>query len=131
MVIADTSVWVPFFNRPASPEKREMDALLDADRVVLVGMVMAELIQGCRTGGEARDVVSMLGGLRYVETRPSTWRRSGDLSFALRRRGMTLPLSDLVIAALALEHRHSVYTLDPHFEHVPGLALHRTGRSGR
>ena len=50
MVVADTSVWIPFFNEPESEEKRELDALIDADRLVMVGVVLAELIQGCRTG---------------------------------------------------------------------------------
>ena len=36
MVIADTSVWVPFFNQPGSPEKREIDALIDAERLPLL-----------------------------------------------------------------------------------------------
>ncbi len=45
MVIADTSVWIPFFNRPDSPEKAALDLLIDADEVVLVGVVLAELLQ--------------------------------------------------------------------------------------
>ena len=49
MVVADTSVWIPFFNEPESEEKRALDALIDADRLVMVGVVLAELIQGCRT----------------------------------------------------------------------------------
>ena len=63
MVIVDTSAWIPFFNQPGSREKREIDALIDADRLVLVGVVLAELIQGCRTPAEARTVISKLSGL--------------------------------------------------------------------
>ena len=37
MVVADTSVWIPFFNEPGSEEKRELDARIDADRLVMVG----------------------------------------------------------------------------------------------
>lgn len=131
MLIADTSVWIPFFNQPGSPEKREKDALIDADRLVLVGMVLAELIQGCRTPGEANTILSNLTGLRFLETRFSSWKQAGDLSFSLRRKGVTLPLSDLIIAALAIEHRCDVYTLDPHFDHVPDLKLHRGPRPSR
>ena len=46
MVIADTSVWIPFFNRPDSPEKVAVDRLIDADEVALVGVVLAEWLQG-------------------------------------------------------------------------------------
>lgn len=131
MVVADTSVWIPFFNHPGSAEKREIDGLIDSDRLVLVGVVLAELIQGCRTVSEAETTASRLAGLRFIETTFSTWRRAGDVSFGLRRKGITLPLSDLVIAALALEHRLDVYTIDPHFEQVPGLTLYVPGRSSR
>lgn len=52
MVIADTSVWIAFFNRPDSAEKIALDMLIDADEVALVGVVLAELRQGCRTQSE-------------------------------------------------------------------------------
>ena len=131
MVIADTSVWIPFFNRPDSLEKQEMDALIDGDRLVMVGVVLAELIQGCRTPAETTAIAGTLGGLRYLETSFAIWRRAGELSFSLRRRGVTLPLSDVVIAAVAFEHRCHVYTLDPHFDRIPGLALHVARRVRR
>jgi predicted nucleic acid-binding protein len=128
--IVDTSAWVPFFNQPRSREKREIDALIDADGLALVGVVLAELIQGCRTPTEADTVIFRLSGLRFLDTTFATWRQAGELSFTRRRKGLTLPLSDRVIAALALEHRCGVYALDPHFEQVPGLTLHRPGAPG-
>lgn len=124
MVIVDTSAWIPFFNQPQSLEKREIDALIDADRLALVGVVLAELIQGCRTPRETDTIVSMLSGLRLLETTFSSWRRAGELSCSLRRKGITLPLTDLIIGALAIEHGCRVYALDPHFERMPGLTLH-------
>jgi predicted nucleic acid-binding protein len=36
---------------------------------------------------------------------------------------MTLPLSDLVLAALALTTGMEVFTLDNHFRKVPGVRL--------
>ena len=79
MVVADTSVWIPFFNEPESEEKRELDALIDADRLVMVGVVLAELIQGCRTAKEAEATTSRLAGLRFIETAFSTWWRAGEV----------------------------------------------------
>ena len=97
MVIADTSVWIPFFNQPGSSEKREIDALIDADRLVLVGVVLAELMLGCRTTSEANTIISKLTGLRFLETSFSIWKGAGELSCTLRKKGITLPLSDLII----------------------------------
>ena len=124
MVIADTSVWIPFFNRPDSAEKMALDMLIDADDVGLVGIVLAELLQGCRTSTERTTLSEALLALRYYEVTQSTWLRTGDLSAHLLRKGVTLPLSDLVIAALAIEHECRVYSLDAHFKKIPGLRLY-------
>lgn len=115
MVIADTSVWVEYFRGGDPPVREVLRSLIRTQQAALVGVVLAELLQGCRKPKEA-------------ETIP-TWKRTGELSATLRRKGITLPLSDLLIAALALEHGCHVYTLDPHFEQIQGLALHKPRRS--
>ncbi|MBK9306485.1 MAG: PIN domain-containing protein [Nitrospira sp.] len=124
MVIADTSVWIPFFNRPDSDEKAALDLLIDADEVMLVGVVLAELLQGCRTPSERETLSDALSALPYREVSTTTWMRTGDLSASLLRKGMTLPLSDLLIATLAIEHGCRVYSLDAHFKKIPGLSLY-------
>ena len=131
MVIADTSVWIPFFNRPESPEKQAIDTLIDEDRLALAGIVVAELLQGCRTPKVADTILDKLTGVRFLDTRFSTWRHAGELSASLRRKGITVPLSDVIIAALGIEHHAEVYTLDPHFEKIPGLTLHKPRRHPR
>ena len=128
LVVADTSVWIPFFNRPESDEKRALDDLIDERQLALVGVVLAELLQGCRTTKETDTILSKLTGLRFLETSLSTWRRTGELSASLRRKGLTIPLTDLIIAALALEHGCQVYAVDPHFTQVPGLSHYRPRR---
>ena len=50
--------------------------------------------------------------------------RAARLSFDLKRTGLTTALSDLLIAAVALENDLEVYAIDSDFERVPGLKLH-------
>jgi len=121
VIIADTSVWIPFFNRPRSTEKQALDLLIDADEVALVGVVLAELLQGCRSRKEREEVEEGLLALPYLEMTRETWIMAGEISSPLLRKGVTLPMSDLVVAAIALEHRCRVYSLDAHFEKIPGL----------
>ena len=129
MVIADTSVWIPFFNRPDSPEKAALDLLIDADEIALVGVVLAELLQGCRTQSERDSRSDALLALPYYEVTQSIWLQTGDLSAALLRRGVTLPMSDLIIAALAIERDCRVYSLDAHIKKIPGLHLYSPASS--
>lgn len=123
-IIVDTSVWVEFFRAPSSPLTRHLLGLLRSNRVVLVGMVLAELLQGIRNSKEAARVRRSLEALPYTETTRSAWQMAGEVSAALRRKGVTVPLSDLVIAAVALGEDCELFTVDPHFELVPQLKLH-------
>lgn len=123
MVVVDTSIWIPFFNRPASREKLVLDALIDADQALLVGVVLTEILQGCRTSRERDLLTDLLRALPYLEVSQSVWVLAGDLSADLQRRGVALPLSDLLIGAMALIHKCRVYTLDAHFKKIPGLGL--------
>lgn len=101
-----------------------LDLLIDADEIALVGVVLAELLQGCRTPSERDSLSDALLALPYYEVTQSTWLQTGNLSAALLRRGVTVPLSDLIVAALVIERDCRVYSLDAHFKKIPGLHLY-------
>lgn len=50
--------------------------------------------------------------------------KAARISAFLRRKGITIPLSDVIIAALALSGGYEVFTIDPLFEQVYGLKLY-------
>lgn len=124
MVIVDTSVWIPYFRDPDSKEKHVMDRLIDRDMLAVAGIVVMELIQGCRTRVDMDEMKDTLLALPYLETSQDTWVRAGETSSVLRRRGITLPFTDLVLAVLSIEHLCEVYTLDPHFRKIPEVRLY-------
>lgn len=66
MVVADTSVWIPYFNQPDSQEKAILDALIQHDNLALVGIVVAELLQGCRSAKESAALVETLSALPFI-----------------------------------------------------------------
>lgn len=124
-VLVDTCVWVPFFNRPQSAEKRAVDALLDDDRAALTGPIIAEILQGFAREAQAEYVASLLRGMRYIEAAWNDWRDAARLGRRLAAAGHRLPLSDLVIAAVAKRIDVEVYTSDPHFDLIEGLKRYR------
>ena len=124
-VIVDTSVWIQFFNAPHSKEKAELDKLLSDNRVVVVGVVVSELFQGSNSQKNCERIEDKIVVLPYAEVSDNVWKKVGETSFNLRKQGITLPLTDLLIATLAREHNFQVYTLDPHFEKIPGVKLYQ------
>lgn len=123
-IIADTGVWIEFFGSPESSIAARLKQLLMERRVVMVGMVLAELLRGIKNPKEAKTVKEALGRLPYLEVTKEMWEKAGDLSASLRKRGKTIPLSDLVIATAALSADHEVFTVDPHFNDIEGIRLH-------
>lgn len=122
-VLADTCAWIDYFRPRESPLSRALDRALRGDQICVCGQVMLELLQGVRSGADQSALIAALGALEYLEMRPSTWMSAAEMSSALRRKGRQLPHSDLLIAALALEHDLAVLTVDKHFSEIPGLAL--------
>lgn len=121
LVLVDTCIWVQFFNRPQSRDKQAVDALLDDDRAVLIGPILCEVLLGFRRNEQADWVASSLRGLHFLQITWQEWRAAARLGRQLAAQGHALPLSDLVIAAVALERSIAVYTTDPHFDLVPNL----------
>jgi predicted nucleic acid-binding protein len=123
-VIVDTTIWIEFFRSPDSTVANHLKDLLRQRRVVMAGMVMAEILQGVKAPKEANLVLTSFTKLPYSEMTKDRWQQAGEISASLRRKGTTIPLSDLIIAACALAEGCEVYTLDPHFKRIPGVKIH-------
>ena len=124
MVIVDSNVWIHWLRTPNTDVGREFVRLLDSHQVSMAGVVLAEVLQGARGEPEFDRLRTLLAALPYVETTKRTWVRAGELAMQLRSEGRLIPLTDLVIASLAMEGGHQVFTLDEHFQRVPGLKLY-------
>lgn len=117
--LVDSSVWIDA--RRAGPES---DLYLDlkdwirTDRIVTNSFIRLELLTGAPTETEYAQLTAMLDPIRELALDDPTWLRATRLGFDLRRLGVTVPHSDLLIAANALEHDCTVYHRDRHFEMI-------------
>jgi predicted nucleic acid-binding protein len=117
----DTCIWIPFFTRPSSGEKLAVDQLLARDRVALVGPVVAEVLRGFRRQDQADWAGSRLRLAHFVTAQWDDACRAARLGREQAKLGRDLPVTDLVLAAVALRLNAFVYTTDPHFEGIDGI----------
>jgi predicted nucleic acid-binding protein len=130
MILADTSVWVEHFRFPQSKPAKELARLLRRNQVAITGVVLAEVVQGSRSPRQAEEIGKNLGALPSIEVTLGDWIRVGTISCQFREQGLTIPLADLAIAVAALKKDIALFSLDKHFERVPGLRLHAPGHAG-
>jgi hypothetical protein len=119
-ILIDTSAWVDFF-RGTSKTADAVAMLIEKGQASICGVISYELIQGAKSEDEALHLSGLLSALHYIEMTSDLWTKAGSISARLRRKGITLPMSDLLIGAIALEHGLEVLTLDEHFASIPGL----------
>ena len=122
-ILPDTCAWIDFFRGRPSGMAENVEAALVQGEVVTCGVVLFELLQGIKSSREEAQVLSAFQAIPHLEMTGTLWIKAGQLSSQLRKKGYTLPLSDIIIATLALEHTYSLLTVDRHFDAIPGLTV--------
>lgn len=120
-VLVDTSIWIEYFNHRHSEGGAEIETLLKEGRVVLAGIVLTELLQGAKIKKDFDAILDSVVALPFLDATLTTWIEAGRISYSLRREGVTVPTTDLIIASLAIENNCFLFSLDSHFDQVPGV----------
>ncbi len=124
----DTSVWIPYFRESGSEHGDLIDELLDDGRVHINGIVMAELLTGARTPAELERLTSALAGLKLVRSDRASFEADGRNGFALKKKGVSVPLSDIIIATDCMNQGLVLLAAGRHFEAIAAhLPLKRHG----
>jgi predicted nucleic acid-binding protein len=127
----DTSVWIPYFRDGGGEQGDLIDALLDENRVHINGIVVTELLTGARSAVEVDNLSSALAGLKLVPSDRASFESAGRNGFALKKKGISVPLSDIIIATDCIDHGLVLIEADRHFaaisDHLP-LRRHASPR---
>jgi len=117
--LVDSSAWLFVFRRnPVEPLRRRIDELLQERVVATTGMVRLELLGGAKARPEYDRLAFVTEMLDQLSVEGSSWLRAAELAFALRRRGITVPNPDILIAAVAMENDVTLLHADAHFERI-------------
>lgn len=120
-ILPDTCAWIDFFNARETPLASAVEYLLHDGEVFICGVVKFELIQGMRSGKEEATLVNAMQSLYYIEMTELLWLKAGRLAASLRKKGITIPFSDILIAVIAKEENLTILTSDRHFGQVPEI----------
>jgi len=115
-VLVDTSAWLFALRKDFLPEiKDRVDLLLKENLVLTTGIIRLELLAGTRSVAEYDRLKARLSGLVGIETDDLLWEMACEMGFKLRRKGITVPYTDILISACALSQGCMVLHADNHF----------------
>jgi predicted nucleic acid-binding protein len=117
LFLIDTSAWILALRKDFLPAvKDRIEYLLRENAIITSGMIKLELLGGTKEEKEFQRLKIRLDALEMVETNTSLWERAYDLTFSLRRKGITVPYTDILIAASALMVDATIVHADSHFD---------------
>jgi predicted nucleic acid-binding protein len=111
----DSSVWVAYLRGAENEYVDLIDELLDADGIFINRIVMTELLKGSRSLEELDRLSSALNGLKFVGGGAESAQAAGRNGFALKKKSVSVPLSDLTIATDCIDHELILIERDAHF----------------
>jgi predicted nucleic acid-binding protein len=116
-IIIDTSAWIEYFKNNGKYVSLIEDNL-NMENVLITGIIVSELLHGVR-GSKEYDLLSKsIGAVPYIECIYNDWLKTGKILYELKRKGMSLPLTDVLIAVIAIRNSASILTLDRHFKKI-------------
>jgi len=117
MILIDTSAWLFALKKNFHPViKERIELVLIESDVATNGIIALELLGGTKSEKEYNRLKSRLDALYYIEATKSLWDLSSNLVFDLRRKGVTVPYTDIFIAASAMKEKAILLHADSHFD---------------
>jgi tRNA(fMet)-specific endonuclease VapC len=121
-ILLDTSVLIDVLNRRKGRREFLRELVSRNDRLACCAVTVAEIYARARTA-EARDTEELLNSLQYFDLDRGAARRAGRLKSAWARKGITLGLPDVLIAAVAIEHNLALATDNGKHYPMPELRM--------
>ncbi len=124
-VLVDSSFFINRLRKRLDPfqELAEAD---DRFEFFSCGVVRTEVCRGLKYPRWVDQAKENFAVMCWVPTTDKIWDRALDIAWNLGRDGITMQVTDLIIAASALSVDAVVLTLDSDFSFVPGLrVIHR------
>jgi predicted nucleic acid-binding protein len=121
--LLDTSVIIDALNNKRNRPAVLLDLLHAGHLLACCPINVTEVYAGLRPKEEAATA-EFLASLQYYSITPPAARLAGELKREYRRKGTTLNLGDVIIAAVALHYRLTLFTDNVKDFPMDGLSLY-------
>lgn len=117
MILADSNILIDYYRNRESELAKKIDSL----PVAICGVVKTELLHGARTNQEIDNILASFTTFELLHTDEYDFEGIGFMLQTLRENGITLPMTDVMIAFCAMKYDVPLWTRDGHFRLIQGL----------
>jgi len=118
LVLVDSCAWIDFLRYQEGEPGNQVAVLIENKQAAITGVIIAELLQGVKIEKQQQQINFLINSVTSFPTQEIDWINTGLLLQKLRSQGITLPLTDALIAVIAQRYQVKVLTIDKHFQHL-------------
>ena len=123
-ILIDSSAWIEFFREGRADVADRVERAIQSGQAATCDLVRLELLVGARTESSYQEIAMLLDTLVQIPITKRCWDTAAWMGFTLRRRGLALRNTDLIIAAAARDAGAEVLHCNSHFDVIAGLDEH-------
>jgi predicted nucleic acid-binding protein len=113
--LVDTTVWVHYLRGTEAALKSRLASLALEDRAVTCALVMHEILRGAISDREFMMLQDLFLALPQVSIDGDVWESAWKNAYLLKKKGLTIPMADVVLASAAMRHHLTLLHADRHF----------------
>jgi len=122
MILIDSSALIEFYRPDGDVEVRaKVFEAIASGRAATNGIIQVEVLSFAKGEKVFTALEQDFRALHWLELSHKEFDLSCVMGNTLRSRGITIPATDLVIAASAINAKATLYHLDHHFDQIASL----------
>lgn len=123
-MLVDASVWIDFL-QGRHDVVAALNLLITSGRVVVCGQILQEVLQGSRDEKAFAKLEEQMALWHTEVEAPADFVEAARVFAHQRWRGVTIPPTDCLVAAVALRRQLLLYANDTDFDEIPDLKRYR------
>lgn len=117
MILVDTNILIEYFRSRDSEIAKKLDSM----SVAICGPVKTEILHGARTDEETDRILKAFSVFELFTVDEYDWEFSGIMLQQIRKSGISIPITDALIAYLAIKYDILLWTMDHHFKLIQAV----------
>jgi predicted nucleic acid-binding protein len=118
MILVDSSALIDYYRPAGLPRVRSAVAeVIEADLVAINGVIQVEVLSFADVISY-RKLRSDFKIFHWLDLHETEFDLATEMGFSLRRKAITIPATDLIIAASAIQAGAVLYHVDSHYDTI-------------
>ena len=119
MILIDSSAWIEYYLPKGLAEiKKAVLLAIQENTAAVNGIIKVEILLFTSNKGDYKKLLSDFSSFHWFELKQDVFDLASEMGRELRRKGITIPATDLIIAACARANNTMLIHFDNHFEKI-------------